>query len=297
MLSNVGVQSSGFQYQKLIAKSPVIMEKLKIVEQVAQSDSSVLILGESGVGKEVFAALIHLKSRRREKPFVSVNCAGTENDFELAGGGTIFLDEITTLPMELQAKTFMLLKEKKDELRVLASSNRDIEKLVEKGEFHRDLFYRLNVFPLYIPPLRQRGEDLPLLIDHFFKKYMKENKNPINGFSDEAMKSLLSYSWPGNIRELESCIERACVVCNGGQIEAEDLFIKTFSYNAPIPDLIGEDGSRNLKNAENAFRARFIRQVLEENNWNQTETAKALSIQRTYLSRLIKELDINNTKE
>ena len=292
MLSNIGVQ-----YHKLIAKSPVIMEKLKIIDQVAQSDSSVLILGESGVGKEAFAAQIHLKSQRREKPFVRVNCAAAENNFQEACGGTIFLDEISSLSLELQAKILKLLQEKKDEFRILASTNRDIEKLVEKGEFSRDLYYRLNVFPLYIPPLRQRSEDLPLLIDYFFKKHMKENKNRIGGFSNEAMESLLSYSWPGNIRELESCVERACVVCKGEQIEAEDLFIKTFQFNAPISDLIGEDGSRNLKNAENTFRARFIKQVLEENSWNQTETAKALNIQRTYLSRLIKELDISNTKE
>jgi len=148
------------------------------------------------------------------------------------------------------------------------------------------------VLPLYIPPLRQRPEDIPELADFFLKLNMKKSKNQFEGFSHEAMETMLSYPWPGNVRELENCIERACVIGKGRLIEAEDLFLKSPQSNV-IPDAI----SRNLKTAENIFRARFIRQVLEENNWNQTETARALDIQRTYLSRLIKELDITITKE
>jgi len=178
------------------------------------------------------------------------------------------------------------------DVRILAATNRDIEKQVEDGEFRSDLYYRLNVFPIYIPPLRQRVEDIPELAELFLKKNIKETKNQITGFSQEAMETMLSYSWPGNIRELENCIERACVIGKGKRIEAEDLFLKS-----PVQRMFPADGSRNLKNAENSFRARYIKQVLEENNWNQTEAAKALSIQRTYLSRLVKELDIVNLKE
>jgi len=318
---------SDMEQHKLIAKSPIILEKLEIIERVAKTDSSVLLLGESGSGKEIFAEQIHLKSPRYKKPFVRVNCAAIPEGlleselfghvkgaftsaiasrhgrFELADGGTIFLDEIGELPLALQSKLLRVIQEKTFEkvgsditvtvdVRILAATNRDIEKQVEKGEFRSDLYYRLNVLPLYIPPLRARPEDILDLAEYFLKKSMKKTQNSFEGFSSEAIETMLAYSWPGNIRELQNCIERACIIAKGKRIEAEDLFLK-LSTAQVIPG----DGNRNLKNAENIFRARFIRQVLEENNWNQTETAKALDIQRTYLSRLIKELEINNPKE
>jgi Nif-specific regulatory protein len=314
----------------IIAKSPVIIEKLEIIEKVAKTDSSVLILGESGVGKEVFAEQIHIKSPRSRKPFVKVNCAAIPEGlleselfghvkgaftgaianrhgrFQAADGGTIFLDEIGDLPLSLQAKLLRVIQEKTFEkvgsdtavtvdVRILAATNRDIEKQVENGEFRNDLFYRLNVLPLYIPPLRQRPEDIPELAGLFLGRSMKETRNRFYGFSPEAMEIMHSYSWPGNVRELENCVERACIIGKGKWIEADDLFLKhPPSAAAPVtPD----NGNRNLKSAENLFRARFIRQVLEENNWNQTEAARALDIQRTYLSRLIRELDISQPKE
>ncbi|MDR1862415.1 MAG: sigma 54-interacting transcriptional regulator [Treponema sp.] len=312
-------------YHTMIAKSPVILEKLEIIDRIAKTDSSVLILGESGVGKELFAEQIHIRSPRNRKPFVRVNCAalpeglleselfghikgaftsavaGRQGRFELADGGTIFLDEIGDLPLALQAKLLRVIQEKTFEkvgsdtsitvdVRILAATNRDIEKAVEKGEFRSDLYYRLNVLPLYIPPLRQRPEDIPELADFFLKKYTKETNKQFGGFSGKAMEIMLSYSWPGNIRELENCIQRACVIGKNNLIREEDLFIKT----ADGPASGQEDRSRNLKAAINIFKSRFIRKVLEENRWNQTETAKILDIQRTYLSRLIKELNINN---
>ncbi|MCL2232439.1 MAG: sigma 54-interacting transcriptional regulator [Treponema sp.] len=316
---------SDMEHHTIIAKSPVILEKLDIIERVAKTDSSVLILGESGVGKEIFAERLHLLSPRSTKPFVRVNCAAIPEGlleselfghvkgaftnaiaarhgrFELADGGTIFLDEIAELPLGLQAKLLRVIQERKFEkvgsdttitvdIRILAATNRDIEKQVEKGEFRSDLYYRLNVLPLYIPPLRQRPQDILLLAEFFLKKSMKKTRNNFNGFSEEAEEAMLSYSWPGNVRELENCIERACVIGKGEFIEAEDIFLKAFPM-----EVLPKDGSRNLKAAENIFRARYIKKVLEEHNWNQTEAAKALSIQRTYLSRLIKELEINNT--
>jgi Nif-specific regulatory protein len=305
----------------------VILEKLEIIDRVAKTDSSVLILGESGVGKELFAEQIHLRSPRNKKPFVKVNCAALpeglleselfghvkgaftnaianrQGRFEMAGGGTIFLDEIGDLPLALQAKLLRVIQEKTFEkvgsdtsvtvdVRILAATNRDIEKQVETGEFRSDLYYRLNVLPLYIPPLRQRPEDIPELADFFLKKYTRETKKQFDGFSKGAMEIMLSYSWPGNIRELENCIQRACVIGKTNLILEEDLFIK----NEAGPS-IQEDGSRNLKSAINVFKARYIQKVMEENKWNQTETAKALDIQRTYLSRLIKEMEITNLKE
>jgi len=318
---------SEMENHTIIAKSPVILEKIEIVDRVAKTDSSVLILGESGVGKEIFAERIHVKSPRNRKPLVRVSCAAIPEGlleselfghvkgaftsaiadrpgrFELADGGTIFLDEIAELPLSLQAKLLRVIQERTFEkvgsdvtvtvdVRILAATNRDIEKQVEKGEFRSDLFYRLNVLPLYIPPLRQRQEDIPELAEFFLKKSIKKTRNHFDGFSEEAMDTMLSYSWPGNVRELENCIERACVIGTGNLIEAEDLFLKPLSTES-----LSKDGSRSLKTAENIFRARFIKKVLEENSWNQTEASKALSIQRTYLSRLIKELDINNPKE
>lgn len=310
----------GKGYHTFISKSPVITEKLEMTGRVAKTDSSVLLLGESGVGKELFAEQIHLQSPRSGRPFIRVNCAAIpeglleselfghvkgaftnaiqdrKGRFEAADGGTIFLDEIGDLPLTLQAKLLRVIQQKTFEkvgsdksiqvdVRILAATNKDIEVLVEKGEFRSDLYYRLNVLPIYIPPLRQRPEDIPELADFFLKKYTAETKKQFTGFSEEAMEEMLSYSWPGNVRELQNCVERACVIGKGEWIRKEDLFIKASSF-------MEQESPRNLKTALNVFKSRFIQKVLEENNWNQTETAKALDIQRTYLSRLIKELSI-----
>jgi Nif-specific regulatory protein len=317
---------TGQVFHALVAKSPAILEKLEIVDRVAKTDSSVLILGESGVGKELFAEQIHLRSPRSREPFIRVNCAALPEGlleselfghvkgaftsavssrrgrFEAANGGTIFLDEIGDLSLPLQAKLLRVIQEKTFEkvgsdtsitvnVRILAATNKDIEAQVERGEFRSDLYYRLNVLPLYIPPLRQRPEDIPELAAFFLEKFMGDTKKQFEGFSDGAMEAMLSYSWPGNIRELENCIERACVIGKNKLIRREDLFAEPASAAA------GQGGIRELKTALNTFKKYFIKKVLEENNWNQTGTARALDIQRTYLSRLIKELGIINSKE
>ncbi|MDR1250527.1 MAG: Fis family transcriptional regulator, partial [Treponema sp.] len=170
-----------------------------------------------------------------------------------------------------------------------------IEALVDRGEFRRDLYYRLNVLPIYIPPLRQRPEDIPELAKFFLKKFIRETKKQFDGFSNEALEAMLSYSWPGNIRELENSVERACVIGRDSLIRKEDLFLKTGGEDDCGENAAG--GDRNLKIAINVFKSHFIQKVLEENRWNQTEAAKALDIQRTYLSRLVKELGIMNSKE
>jgi Nif-specific regulatory protein len=312
---------TGQEFHTLIAKSRLILEKLEIIDRIAKTDSSVLILGESGVGKELFAEQIHLRSSRSRGPFVRVNCAALpeglleselfghvkgaftnaiatrQGRFEMADGGTIFLDEIGDVSLSLQAKLLRVIQKKTFEkvgadtsitvnVRILTATNKDIEAQVERGEFRGDLYYRLNVLPLYIPPLRQRSEDIPALAEHFLKKFMGDTKKQFAGFSDEAMETMLSYFWPGNVRELENCIERACVIGKNKYIQREDLFL-----NQPSSPPEQEE-NRNLKAAINTFKAYFIKKVLQENSWNQTESAKALDIQRTYLSRLIKELGI-----
>ncbi|MCL2266161.1 MAG: sigma 54-interacting transcriptional regulator [Treponema sp.] len=315
------------QYHTIVTKSPVILEKLDMIERIAKTDSSALILGESGVGKELFAEQIHLKSPRRDAPFIRVNCAALpeglleselfghvkgaftnaianrKGRFELADGGTIFLDEIGDLPLSLQAKILRVIQERKFEkvgsdstvtvnVRIVAATNRDLEEQVQKNEFRGDLYYRLNVLPVYIPPLRQRPEDIPELAEYFLKHYMNETKKQFNGFSQDALRIILSYSWPGNVRELQNCIERACVIGKNKWIEPDDLFLKNrYDKGVDISD-DEEPAERNLKNAVSVFKSSFIRKVLDENSWNQTETARALDIQRTYLSRLIKELNI-----
>jgi Nif-specific regulatory protein len=315
-------------YHTVIAKSPVTLEKIELIDRIAKTDSSVLILGESGVGKEIFAEQIHLRSLRSQEPFIRVNCAAIPEGlleselfghvkgafthavgnrrgrFEMANGGTIFLDEIGDLPLSLQAKLLRVIQEKTFEkvgsdisqrvnVRILAATNKDIDGLVKTGEFRSDLYYRLNVLPLYIPPLRQRPEDIPDLAMFFLKKCIRTIKKQFDGFSNEAMDAMLSYSWPGNVRELENCIERACVIGNPPQIQKEFLFLKD---KTPAPEYGGEE-SNTLRTAINIFKTHFIQEKLKENHWNQTETAKTLDIQRTYLSRLIKELNIINPKE
>ncbi|GHV22128.1 hypothetical protein FACS189494_08530 [Spirochaetia bacterium] len=309
--------------QKIIAKSAIMLEKLEIAQRIAKTDSSVLILGESGVGKELIAEQIHLGSQRKDMPFIKVNCATLAGDlaestlfghvkgaftgandetkgrFEAADKGTLFLDEIADLPDSIQAKLLRVIQEKTFEkigsdtsvrvdVRIIASTNKDIEKLIEEGVFRKDLYYRLNVLPIYIPPLRHRSEDINSLAAFFLKKHSQDVKKHFEGFSDEAMEALVLYSWPGNIRELENCIERACVTGNSAIINRQDLLIEN---NSLLNAQIGE-GGRDLKTMVNAFKARYIGSVLRDKKGNKTETAKALDIQRTYLSKLIKELNI-----
>jgi len=314
------------QYHTIVTKSPVILEKLEMIDRVAKTDSSVLLLGESGVGKELFAEQIHLRSGRKRASFIRVNCAALpeglleselfghvkgaftnaianrQGRFEMADGGTIFLDEIGDLPLSLQAKILRVIQERKFEkvgsdhtvtvnVRIIAATNKDLEDQVGKGQFRSDLYYRLNVLPVFIPPLRQRPEDILELAGYFLKIFMQETKKQFDGFSQDALEAMLSYSWPGNVRELQNCIERACVIGKNKLISRGDLFLNSGNSSSY------EVTERNLKNAVNLFKSNFIRRVLEENSWNQTEASRALAIQRTYLSRLIKELNINNVKE
>lgn len=310
-------------YHTLIAKSPVMLEKLELCKNIAASDASVLILGESGVGKELIAEQLHLQSRRVNEPFIRVNCAalpdglleselfghvrGAFTDavsdrvgrFELADRGTIFLDEIGDIPLSLQTKLLRVLQEMQFErvgsnktvtvdTRIITATNKNIEELVAQGKFRSDLYYRLNVLPVYIPPLRHRREDIPELADFFLKRFSKDVKKEFLGFSSDAMSTIKNCPWRGNVRELENAVERACVLGTPPYIERKDLLIKS-EIDAERCN-IGSDG--DLKTAINGFKKEYIAGVLEKHKWNQTAAAEVLRIQRTYLSRLIKELEI-----
>ena len=323
-LNEKALANSG--WHTLVFASGAIAEKIDLIDRIASSDASVLILGESGVGKELFAERLHRASKRAEKPFVRVNCAalpetlleselfghvkGAFTDayqdrkgrFEVADGGTIFLDEIAEMPLRLQSKLLRVLQQKSFEkvgssetktvdVRIVAATNRNLEAMVSNQEFRSDLYYRLNVLPLYIPPLRERKEDIPALASHFLKQAARETNKLISGFSDSAMECMLSYAWPGNVRELENAVERAAVMTRHHVITAGDLMLGGKSED--VDDFTG----KNLREAINVFKTHFIRKSLELHGWNQTATAKAMNIQRTYLSRLIKELNIAQPKE
>jgi Nif-specific regulatory protein len=310
-------------YHTFIGESKSVREKLEIALRAAKTDSSVLLLGESGVGKELFAEQIHLHSPRSNNPLIRVNCAalpeslleselfghvkgaftGASSDrrgrFELADRGTIFLDEIGDLPLNLQVKLLRVIQHRvfervggaeqiKVDVRIIAATNKDIEAEVAGGRFRADLYYRLNVLPIYIPPLRERRDDIPILADFFLKRFNREIKKQITGFAPEAMEVLLSYSWPGNVRELENAVERAVVITQSETI-TPDLFVMDKVAQRAEDAYNG----RSLKEAVNIFKKHYIRQILDMNRWNQTKTARLLGIQRTYLSRLIKELNIN----
>ncbi|RKY04365.1 Fis family transcriptional regulator [Candidatus Poribacteria bacterium] len=304
----------------IIYRSEKMAEVIEITKRVASVNSTVLIRGESGTGKELIARAIHQASPRRDGPFIPVNCGalpetlleselfGHEKGaftgaiarklgrFELADGGTIFLDEIGDMPPALQVKLLRVLQDKqfervggtktiKVDVRVIAATNQNLEKLMAEGKFREDLYYRLNVITIFIPPLRERPEDIPILAEHFLRKYCLETKKKIKGFAPETMDILMSYHWPGNVRELENAIEHAVVLAKGDIITPEDL---PFNLRGVEPEI----KLMSLEEAVREFKKRHITRVLHETGGNRTKAAEILKIQRTYLSRLIKELGI-----
>ncbi|RKZ22418.1 hypothetical protein DRQ18_02550, partial [bacterium] len=244
---------------EIVGRSPSIVKAKELALKVAPADTTVLLLGESGTGKELFAHLIHKRSRRRDGPFVIINCAaipetlleselfgiekgtatgveGRVGKFEVADGGTVFLDEIGDLPLPLQAKLLRVIEEKsfervggrrriKVDVRIIAATNKDLEEEIKKGNFREDLYFRISTFPIHIPPLRERREDIPVLAEHFLKKYSAAMRKKIKGIRREAMKILMEYPWPGNVRELENVIERAVILAEGNYIEKEEIIL------------------------------------------------------------------------
>ncbi len=301
---------------RLIGASPAVRAIRDLIARVGPTDSTVLITGESGSGKEIVARAIHAKSLRSLKPFVAVDCSalvGTllESElfghvkgsftgaiatkygrFELANGGTIFFDEVGNLPLEVQAKFLRVLQERefsrvgssqvvRADVRVLAATNKDLLQATKAGAFREDLYYRLSVLPLTVPPLRQHKEDVPLLARHFLERYNRKRKRAVRDVSAQAMKYLMQYDWPGNVRELENAIERAVVLSTGDTIEAD-----MFSYLCTtLPDDRRADESRLLASLE---RDHILR-VLREAKGNKARAARLLGIHRKTLWRKLKE--------
>ena len=294
-----------------IAASPVMREKLELCKQLAFSDIPVFIIGENGVGKTSVAKQLHVYSRRAGYPFIRVNCAepaeellahrlfGAKSDstdvsdescFKQAEGGTLFLDEAAAIPLSLQKRLLdriLQLEQSGGNIRLIASTSRDIEQLTREGDFLSELYGKLNVLPLYIPPLRQRKEDIDALARFFLHQAAQEMRKPFIDFSPDAHEALQQAEWKGNIRELKNTVEYGCLNGCPPLVTAEYLFPRS-----TVAVLAGDVGG--LKSATDAFKRTYIRTVLETTGGNQTAAASILKIQRTYLSRLMKELNIKN---
>jgi Nif-specific regulatory protein len=317
--------SNGRSPSELVCEARIMKEKLEMADQVSETNTTALLLGESGTGKELFAEHIHYKSDRRNKPLIKVNCAAIPENlieselfghvkgaftdavadkmgkFELANGGTIFLDEIGELSYSVQSKLLRVLQDhiiqrvggttsKKVDLRLIAATNKNLYEEVKFNRFREDLFFRLNVFPIFIPPLRERKEDIPKLAYHFLQKFNHELKKNIKEFSKDALNLLSSYYWPGNVRELQNVIERSVVLCKNESITAKDLYLGNENLSTKRIEV---EPALTLKEAVNEFKKSYITKVLEKVGWKQTKASEILKIQRTYLSRLINELKIS----
>lgn len=302
-------------YHQFIHKSSAMAKIDGLVDRIAASEASVLITGESGTGKELIAEQIHLRSSRSQGPFIRINCAslpealleselfghsrGAFTDagetkkgrFELAQGGTLLLDEIGEMPVSLQAKILRVLQSKvfervggsetlKADVRIVASTNRNLPKEVEEGRFRSDLFYRLNVLPLEVPPLRERPEDIMVLAEYFLGKFSRRSQKRIKGFSTQAQMVLQNHPWPGNIRELENSVERAVILCSGTELTPSDLGLDQETEKTSPAD---------LKSALNRYKTQYIKKILAQTGGNKTQASKILGLQRTYLSKLLSE--------
>jgi DNA-binding NtrC family response regulator len=304
------------QFANIIGKSSEMQRILDLVKQVAPTKASVLITGESGVGKELIADALHNLSNRREKPFIKVHCAALSESlleselfghekgaftgavgrkrgrFELAHMGSIFLDEIGEINQSVQIKILRVLQEKSFErvggeetlevdVRIISATNKELKAEIEKGTFREDLFYRLNVVNIHIPPLRERKEDIPLLVSSFIREFAQENEKPVEGIDPKARAALYKYSWPGNVRELRNCIESAVVLSKGNIITVDDLPPTINTDNEQ--DYIRVPVGSTLAEAEQEI----IRSTLNYNNGNKSKTAEALGIGRKTLHRKI----------
>lgn len=309
------------QFRNVIGQSTAMKRIFEVVQQVAPTKASVLITGESGVGKELIADAIHNLSNRNEKPFIKVHCAALSESlleselfghekgaftgaiarkrgrFELAHLGTIFLDEIGEIDQSVQIKILRVLQDKKFErvggeqtlevdARIVSATNKDLKEEISRGNFREDLYYRLNVVNIHIPPLRERKEDIPLLVSAFLKEFAQENEKPVEAIDPKARSALYNYSWPGNVRELRNCIESAVVMCKGNIITTDDL----------PPSVVGETDGNYIKIDLGASLAdaekEIIRSTLSLNKGNKSRTAEMLGIGRKTLHRKIADYSL-----
>jgi two-component system response regulator HydG len=305
------------RFDNIIGQSPAMRQMFDLIPEVARSDSSVLISGETGTGKELVAKAIHAKSLRSKGPFIAMNCGALPDTLletelfghekgaftgatqarkgfiEVASGGTLFLDEIGEISPKMQVDLLRVLEERKItrvgdrepidvDFRLLSSTRRDLLQEVGEGRFRADFLYRINVITIHIPPLRKRKEDIPLMVDHFLSKYSRETKKQVDQVTPEAIDFLMRYDWPGNVRELENAIERAVVLSKSRTLEIAD-----FSFVNPPPAEFKSRG-RSLREVEKSY----IQEVLEEQRWNITESARILGINRVSLHKMINRLQL-----
>jgi len=337
MLENIYLRQElqeKYGFHNIVGKSKKMQEIYRIIGKVAMTDSTVLITGQSGTGKELIARAIHFNSPRREKQFVPVDCAVLSENlleselfghvrgsftgavttkpglFEVADGGTVFLDEVGNISISIQAKLLRVLQEreftpvggtkaKKVDIRLIAATNKDLEKMIKEEVFREDLYYRLNIVPLYLPALKERQEDIPLLAVHFLKKYAEEMGKAIKGFTPEAMERLMRYPWPGNVRELENVIERTVVMIDDEMIRVEHLILpgqqeKEILENQ-IPMTSGELKEIKKQVREKAveeIERAFILSALERHQWNVTRAAEEVGMLRPNFQALMRKYNL-----
>ncbi len=299
-------------FEKMVGRDEKITAIFELISTIAQSDGAVFIQGESGTGKELVARAIHNRSPRKDRPFVVINCAAipealmeselfghvkgaftgaiatSVGKLEIADGGTVFLDDIDSLDINMQAKLLRVIQEKeferlgsnkviKMDARFVAASNKDVGKLIVKGKFREDLYYRLNVFPVTLPPLRERRSDIPLLLNHFLELYARKTGKPLKRFSENALDALTNYDWPGNVRELENLVERLATITKNRVIQMQDI--------TPSEIGLGRMKGMKLKDAVAFFEKQYIMETLESVDGNRSEAAEILGIHRNTLLR------------
>ncbi|WP_158748472.1 sigma-54 dependent transcriptional regulator [Acidobacterium sp. S8] len=319
-----------YNFENIVGKSDPMLRIFDLVAQVAPSRSTILIQGESGTGKELIAKALHANSPRRDKPFVPVNTGAMPSEllestlfghikgsftsaiatkkglFEVANGGTLFLDEIATMGMDTQAKILRVLQDRRFmqlggtqeiqvDVRIITATNVDLRQAVREGKFREDLYYRLNVITVDLPPLRNRREDIPLLATHFLKRYSDENNLPLRSLSPDAIRSLIDYDWPGNVRELENVIERG-VVLSSNQTIHSDLLPGHLTGRSYSSSLLEHNPNASLFDIIEDIEKRIIVDKLERCNWNQTEAAEQFRIPLSTLNQKIKRLNIEIKK-
>jgi DNA-binding NtrC family response regulator len=311
---------------EIIGTSEKMQEVFRLVEKVARTDATILIRGESGTGKDLIAREIHMQSLRSEEPFVSINCAALPETlleselfghargaftgahmtkrglFEEADGGTVFLDEIGDISLALQAKLLRFLQNREFirigettvrsvDVRVIVATNKDLEAAIERGSFRSDLYYRLNVITIHLPPLRERRSDIPLLAKHFAQKFAAKNFRGLITLSPEAMDALINYEWPGNVRELENAIERAVILMEGDTLDLSDLPDEVVGGTKPVEsEGQNEIEDRGFYDAVDDYKRKLIEEALERSDGVQAKAADLLGLKRTTLNEMMKRL-------